>query len=169
MQSNTLNVQSLLVKGVKKPAGRKSWGIDLETVWIPFFTATNVKGETAIASDSLGCPLRLAYSPDGEVKFSKAGRPIFRVVKELSDTVRMVRDNFTNTLLSYAHTVEANEPELWKAEEERAAKLGEPIKVKDDLSLQRAVTARKAAEMAAAVKEAEGLVAAVPELQPVAS
>jgi hypothetical protein len=82
-----LDIKALLQKSAKKPQGRKVWGIDLETVWIPFFTASNVQGDTAIASDSLGYPIRLAYSPDGAVKFSKGGKPMFRVVKELSDGV----------------------------------------------------------------------------------
>ena len=25
-----------------KPQGRKSWSIDLETIWLPFFHSTNV-------------------------------------------------------------------------------------------------------------------------------
>ena len=39
---NTPNyIKSLLAPNTKKPQGRKVWSIDLETVWLPFFTATN--------------------------------------------------------------------------------------------------------------------------------
>jgi len=91
-------IKALLVPNGRKPAGRKVWSIDLETTWLPFFTATNVMGETRIAPDALGAPLRLAYNADGSVKFSKTGRPVTKVVKELSDQIRMVRENFTASL-----------------------------------------------------------------------
>jgi len=58
-----------------KPRARRVWGIDLETIWLPFFTATNVMGDTAIPADAMGAPLRLGYNADGSVKFSKTGRP----------------------------------------------------------------------------------------------
>ena len=57
----------------KKSAGRKVWSVDLETVWIPFFTATNVQGDTAIPHESLGAPVRLSPDKDGSPKFSTAG------------------------------------------------------------------------------------------------
>jgi len=79
-------IKALLMPNGKKPAGRKAWSIDLETVWLPFFTATNTVGDTHISPDALGAPLRLAYDADGSVKFSKTGRPITKVAKELAHT-----------------------------------------------------------------------------------
>jgi len=64
-------IKSLLRPNGSKPAGRKVWSVDLETVWIPFFTATNTEGLTAIPNDAIGAPLRLAYNPDGSVKFNE--------------------------------------------------------------------------------------------------
>ena len=98
-------VKSLLMPNGKKPQGRKAWSIDLEMVWLPFFTATNTTGDTHLPPDALGAPLRLAYNPDGSVKFSKTGRPITKVAKDLADNVRMVRDNFSAGLVSYAEQV----------------------------------------------------------------
>ena len=63
-------IAALLQPQSSKPTGRKVWSIDLETVWLPFFTATNVTKATAIPADALGAPLRLQYEDDGEVKFS---------------------------------------------------------------------------------------------------
>ena len=54
-------IKSLLIPSIKKPQGRRVWSIDLEQVWLPFFTATNTMGDTAIPVDALGCPLRLGY------------------------------------------------------------------------------------------------------------
>ena len=103
---NTPNyIKSLLVPNTKKPQGRKVWSIDLETVWLPFFTATNTMGDTAIPSEALGCPMRLAYDKDGAVRFSANGKPVIRVAKELSQSVAMVRDNFQANLISYTGEV----------------------------------------------------------------
>jgi len=144
-------IKALLVRNGHKPAGRKVWSIDLETIWLPFFMATNVMGETHIACDALGAPLRLAYNTDGTVKFSKTGRPVTKVVKELSDQIRMVRENFTASLASYASGVVAENPEGYKAEAQKAIHAGEPIVVKDRQALEEALA--KAVEEA--VKEAE--------------
>ncbi|MDP3062489.1 MAG: hypothetical protein Q8O40_04650 [Chloroflexota bacterium] len=35
-------IAALLQPQPSKPTGRKVWSIDLETVWLPFLTATNV-------------------------------------------------------------------------------------------------------------------------------
>ena len=42
-------------------------------VWVPFFTATNVTGETAVPSEDLGAPLRLSKAKDDSVKFTQGG------------------------------------------------------------------------------------------------
>ena len=87
-------IKNLLKPTANKTTSRKVWSIDLETVWLPFFTATNAMGDTAIPHDALGAPMRLAYNQDGSVKFSKTGKPVVKVAKDISDNVRLVRDNF---------------------------------------------------------------------------
>jgi hypothetical protein len=144
-------IKALLIPNGKKPAGRRVWSIDLETVWLPFFTATNTMGDTRIPHDALGAPLRLAYNPDGSVKFSKTGRPVTRVAKDLADCVRMVRDNFTAGLLAYAEGVITENAEGYKAQVELARKAGEPIVKKDRANLDDAL----AKAMAEAIAEAE--------------
>jgi len=44
-------IKSLLMPSAKSPQGRRVWSIDLETVWLPFFTATNTTGDTAIPQE----------------------------------------------------------------------------------------------------------------------
>ena len=139
-------IKSLLTPNTKKPQGRKVWSIDLETVWIPFFTATNTVGDTAIPSEALGCPMRLAYDKTGAVRFSQTGRPVVRVAKELSDNVRLVRDNFTANLISFAGEVMENNPNEYKAQLEQSNKAGLPIAQHDSQELSKALEARAEAE-----------------------
>ena len=140
---NTPNyIKSLLAPNTKKPQGRKVWSIDLETVWLPFFTATNTMGDTAIPSDALGCPMRLAYDKTGAVRFSQAGRPVIRVAKDISDNVRLVRDNFTANLISYAGEVMTAHEAEYRQQVETARKAGEPIAQHDRLELSKALEAK---------------------------
>jgi len=156
---NTPNyIKSLLAPNTKKPQGRKVWSIDLESVWLPFFTATNAMGDTSIPSDALGCPLRLGYDKSGAVRFSQAGRPVIRVAKDISDNVRLVRDNFTANLINYAGEVMNQNTEAYKAQIELANKAGEPIAQHDRLQLSKAIQAQveaEAVECAKAKAEAE--------------
>ena len=71
-------IKSLLIPSIKKPQGRKVWSIDLEQVWLPFFTATNTQGDTAIPVDALGCPLRL-----GSIKLVRCD--LRKLVDQLSE------------------------------------------------------------------------------------
>lgn len=125
-------IKTLLVrKNGGKPNGRKVWSIDLETIWLPFFTATNVMGDTVLPADALGAPLRLSYNADGSVKFSKTARPIIRVAKDLSDAIRLIRENFTASLQSYAISVHNENRESWQREVDTAKEAGEPILAND--------------------------------------
>ena len=140
---NTPNyIKSLLVPNTKKPQGRKVWSIDLETVWIPFFTATNTVGDTAIPSDALGCPMRLAYDKAGAVRFSQTGRPVVRVAKELSENVRLVRDNFTANLINFAGEVMRDNPDEYKTQLEQSNRAGLPIAQHDSKALSEAIELR---------------------------
>ncbi|HLE79977.1 MAG TPA: hypothetical protein VJA25_01635 [Dehalococcoidia bacterium] len=134
-------IAALLQPQPSKPTGRKVWSIDLETVWLPFLTATNVVKATAIPSEALGAPLRLQYEDDGEVKFSKTGRPVVRVAKEIADQVKVVRENFTANLLSFAGAVARKEKDAYKAQVEAAQAAGAPIVARDQASLQAAYDA----------------------------
>ena len=142
MNNTPSYIKSLLAPNTKKPQGRKVWSIDLETVWIPFFTATNTVGDTAIPSDALGCPMRLAYDKTGAVRFSQSGRPVIRVAKELSDNVRLVRDNFTANLINFAGEVMRDNPDEYKTQLEQSNKAGLPIAQHDSKALSEALEMR---------------------------
>ena len=144
-------IKALLIPNGKQPRGRRVWSIDLEAVWLPFFTSTNAMGETHIAHDAIGAPLRLAYASDGSVKFSKTGRPITKVAKEVADTVKMIRENFASGLQNYASMVIADNPEEYQTQVDLARQAGEPIIANDKAKLDEAI----ALAMEQAVAEAE--------------
>ena len=146
-------IKALVTPQAKKAnTSRRVWSIDLETVWLPFFTATNVTGDTAIPHDALGAPLRLGYNRDGTVKFSNSGRPVIRVVKDLSDSVRMIRDNFTAGLMAYASEVATENPNGFKAEIAKAHEAGVPIITRDNAMLKDAYARMMAEQVEAELK-----------------
>lgn len=122
-----------------KRTGRRIWSIDLETVWLPFFTATNVEGKTAIPDEALGAPLRLQYEADGSVKFSKTGRPVIKVAKEVSEQVRLVRENLIASLTTYANSVAMENPDAYQSQIDSARRAGEPIVNHDKQKLSEAL------------------------------
>jgi len=134
-----LYIRNLLLPNTKSPQGRRVWSIDLETVWIPFFTATNAMGDTALPVDALGCPIRLAYDKDGSVKFGKTGRPMTRVAKPLSDSVTLVRQNFVANLQQYAEEVATGKVDEYSRVVELAQTAGKPILSHDKAELDKAI------------------------------
>src|SRR3989304_3987779 len=96
-----LTVEQLLRPAAAKQTDRRAWGIPVNGVWVPFFMATNATGTTSISPEALGYPTRLAKDSDGQIRISKStNQPIVKVVKELSDSVRLIRENFTAGLLA---------------------------------------------------------------------
>lgn len=148
-------IKNLLLPTTKAPQGRRVWSIDLESVWLPFFTATNTMGDTAIPQDALGAPLRLAYDKDGSVKFSANGRPVTRVAKPISDTVSLVRENFVANLKNYASQVAESQPDDYSKQVELQREAGEPIIQLDKIELDKAYRLQVEQALAEAEKQAE--------------
>ena len=98
-------IKALLAPTGSSRVSRRAWGIDVGNVWVPFFTATNEMGETNIADDVLGAPIRLAKGKDGEVRFTQSGMPVMRVHKDLNNQINVVRDNFVAGLQAYTGSV----------------------------------------------------------------
>jgi len=147
-------IKSLLLPNGKKPTGRRVWSLDLESIWLPFFTATNLQSDTAIPLDALGAPLRLAYAQDGSVKFSKSGRPVVRVAKPIADSVKLVRENFAANLVAYAEDVAEANPKGYEALQKRASKAGQPIATADRANMDKAIAEAMEKSMAEAKAEA---------------
>jgi len=147
-------IKSLLLPNGKKPSGRRVWSLDLESIWLPFFTATNLQSDTAIPLDALGAPLRLAYAQDGTVKFSKSGRPVVRVAKPIADSVKLVRENFAANLVAYAEDVAEGNPEGYTALQKSAHEAGEPITTNDRYNMSKAIAEAMEKSMAEAKAEA---------------
>ncbi|MDD5094560.1 MAG: hypothetical protein PHV74_09305 [Dehalococcoidia bacterium] len=152
-------IKSLVQPVPQKSAGRKVWSIDLETVWLPFFTASNVQGDTHLSRESLGAPLRLQREKDGTPKFSQNGRPVIRVNAELNQQIRFARENMVAQMLNFAVKVQKQSPEEFKTEVEACQEAGRPIIEKDNTDIQLAVIeaakkARLAEEMEKAASDA---------------
>jgi len=159
-------IKSLLLPTTKSPQGRRVWSIDLETVWLPFFTATNAMGDTSIPVDALGCPIRLAYDKDGSVRFGKTGRPVSRVAKPLSDSVTLIRQNFVANLQQYAEQVATERQEDYATQVELAQKAGLPIIAHDRAELDKAVQLQLEEAMRQVQEEVAQEEAVPPEHEP---
>ena len=156
-------IKALIQPRAKSESGRKVWSIDLQYVWLPFFTATNVQGDTAIPREAIGAPLRLSKDKDGSVRFSKTGRPVLKVAGELSEAIRMVRDNFVASLTGYAGQVMKAKPDDYKAMALTCHQAGAPIIERANADIAAAVLLAAqtvAAETAPAAETDKVLVAA---------
>lgn len=142
-------IEVLLRPATPKATGRKVWSLDLETVLLPFFFATNAMQKTAIPSEALGAPTRLAYDKDGQAKFSdRTGKPVIRVTKEISGQVKLMRENYAANLVHFAQTVRKANPEGYADEVKTALKAGEPIREADKLAIEKAIAEAMAEAMA---------------------
>ncbi len=139
MKATPQYIKNLLLPNAKSPSARRVWSIDLETVWLPFLTATNVMGDTAIPADALGSPIRLAYDKDGQVKFSKTGRPVSKIAKPIADNVTLIRQNFVATLQQYTEQVAEGKQEEYQKQVEIAHTAGKPIIAHDRIELDKAI------------------------------
>jgi hypothetical protein len=117
----------LLAPRAESTSDKRVWSVPLAGVWIPFFMATNAVGESDIAPDVLGAPIRLQKNEDGTPKFSKNGKPVLRTAKELSDQIRVVRENFTYGLVSFTENIRKAMPAEYKAQVNAAETAGAPL------------------------------------------
>jgi len=120
-------------------------------------------GDTAIPSDALGSPIRLAYDKDGSVKFSKTGRVISKVAKPISDSVTLIRQNFVANLQQYSEQVATDRQEDYAKQIEMATIAGKPIIAHDKAELDKAIQLQLEEAMRQAQEEAE---AEAPEVAP---
>jgi len=148
-------IKSLLMPSTQAPQGRRVWSVDLESVWLPFFTATNLMGDTAIPLDAMGAPLRLAYDKDGSVKFARNGRPVTRVAKPIAQTVSLIRENFVANLKQYASGVAESRTDDFNRQIVLQREAGEPIIAHDKAEMEKAVSLQVELAMAEAQKQAE--------------
>ena len=112
-------------------------------------------GDTAIPLDALGSPIRLAYDKDGGVKFSKAGRPVTKVVKPIADSVTLIRQNFVANLQQYAEQVATDRQSDYAKLIEQSVIAGKPIKDHDKVELDKAIQLQLEEAMRQAQEEAK--------------
>ena len=138
-------IKALLVPPTSGGTSRRAWSIDVESTWVPFFTATNVMGETTLPDEVLGAPIRLAKSPDGDVRFTKTGRPIMRVAPELNSQIAIVRENFVAGLQAYTGSVMEERPDAYGSQVAAQQAVGNPLQEQDGSDVVAAMEAAKAA------------------------
>ncbi len=135
-----------------KAVSRKAWGIDVSTVWLPYFTAAKTVGavdDVDLPDDALGAPFRLRRDRDtNEVRFSASGRPMFYVAPELNTLVNRARDNYVSSLIQQTAVVQEESPELFSAQIERQYKASAPILAAEDTDLAVATQKQQEAAMA---------------------
>jgi len=148
-------VISGLTPTAKPPTGRRVWSIDMETVWLPFFTATNTMGDTptTIPDEALGCPIRLAYEKDGSVKFSKTGKPVSKVAKPIADGVTLMRQEYIARLMGYTNKVVRERQEDYATQIKRSAEAGQPLKDHDREELNKSIMLQMEEEARQALAE----------------
>ncbi len=147
VEARAAYIRSLVRPSVNgKQNGRKVWSIDLEAFWVPFFTATNTEGHTSLPAEALGAPLRLVKDSDGAVRFSKSGKPVIKVVKEIADGVKLVRENMVANGMAYIADVKRANPEGYKATVEAAEEAGAPIIERQNKDMEAAIERREEAE-----------------------
>jgi hypothetical protein len=118
---------ALLAPSKGTRGSRRAWGIDVETIWVPYFTGTNVEGKTELPDDVLGAPIRLAKTRDGEVRFDNNGRPRMRVAPELNAQVTLVRENFVSALMARVGLVIEERPDEYRQQVAAAQLAGQAV------------------------------------------
>ncbi len=129
-------ISALVTPGPGSNSGKKSWSIDVESVWVPFFTATNAQGDTDVSPETLGAPIRLATDKAGAVRFTPTGRPSMRIAPELSQQIRVVRENFVASLQNYTGTVIEENGDAYRHQVERNQAAATPLLEQDTKMLQ---------------------------------
>lgn len=153
------HITTLLQPLPEQGTDRRAWSIPLKGVWLPFFLATNTAGETAVSPEALGASLRLMREKDGTPKFGSNGRPAIPVVWELSDHIRIVRENFAQGLVNYSRIVRERMGQEFQAQVNAAQKAGEAIISRDTYDLEAYLKAKAKAEAQAQAEPVKELVA----------
>ena len=153
--ANVEYIKTLVAPRGPKSSGKKSWSIDVETDWVPFFISTNVMGYTDIAPDALGAPLRLAHAKDGSIRFSQTGMPVVRVNPELTKAIGSVRENLVASMRLNTQVVKEERPDDFQNAVNAAIQAGMPLIEMDVTELtnyqlaQQQAAAEEAAKVAA--------------------
>ncbi len=154
-------ISALVTPGPGSNSGRKSWSIDVESIWVPFFTATNAMGDTNISPETLGAPIRLATDKAGAVRFSPNGRPSLRIAPDLTKQIRIVRENFVASLQQYTGTVIEENGDAYRSQVEANQAAATPFLEQDTKLLQEELDrqAARAADETPCQEEAEAATA----------
>ncbi len=155
--------KAMVTPGSPKASSRKAWSIDVESVWVPFYTALKADpgANFHISDDALGAPLRLAKTKDGEVRFSKDGRPVMRIAKELNDQITVYRENQVAGMQAYIGMIQEEHSDAYREQVLASQRAAVPIVEQAEQDVAQAVR-----EAEAILEQLEGNATPVPSENP---
>jgi len=166
--SNPLSISSLVRQGPAPRSSKKLWGGDVETQWVPFFSATNVLGDTAISDTSMGAPIITPIGEDGVPKFNRNGEPVRQVQTEIRRAVSSVQASFFAGLAQFAGEVQRLNQREYVEAVKRYQNAGTLVKEAEDAAIEEELDRRRAAALAEleniAAEEAASKPTTMPEL-----
>ena len=128
----TINdVKSMVTPRHKPVSEKRAWSIGVQSVWVPFYMATNAAGLTEVDSHSLAHPVEIAYGKDGLPRFTEDGRPVMRINKALAGQVRTARENYEGQLREFVRNIQAEMPDAFKAQVESIVSVLTPAPAPD--------------------------------------
>jgi len=120
-------IQALFAPKAPKSVDKKTWGISVNTVFVPLFTASNADGLTAISNEAIGAPYRIARDTDGTPKLSASGKPIIRLNKDFAEQVGLQRENYVAQAMTYVAKVAKSKANAYATEVAHNREAGTPI------------------------------------------
>ncbi|MDZ4263807.1 MAG: hypothetical protein U1B30_15935 [Pseudomonadota bacterium] len=117
-----------------RTVSRKAFGLDINTVWAPFFTAhkaIGTPGTENISDAALVATTVLARDKDGNVRVSKQGKLTYRTNRELSSAARRQIDGYGAKLMEETGIITAEAPNAVAAQIKRSQEAARPIQMQD--------------------------------------
>ena len=150
----TMHTQ-MLAPSAKTRGGKRARGIDVESVWVPYLTSTNVMGITNVASEVLGAPIIPSFTKDGELRVSSSGRPVTRVQDEITEQVRISQENEEARMIAYTGAVMEERQDAYTQEVKAAYAAGQPVLDKASADVEQGLALLRERAMAQARAEAD--------------
>ena len=130
LQALKLRFSSSLAPAPARSISRKAWGIDVNTVFVPYFTAMKTIGAEGVQDlpdAALGAPIVLARDKTGNVRVSKAGRLSYKVNPDLGLLIKRQQQNYIARLQQETGVIISEAPKAFAAQVVAQQAAGQPI------------------------------------------
>lgn len=159
---------AIIAPPVARSMSRKAWSIDLNTVWVPWFTAHKTIGSAGtedISNAALGAPIVLARDKSGTPRVTATGKLTYKVNPELNAAVRRQMANYVAALQEETKAIVEEAPKAYAAQVVRQQEAGDTI-IKLDAATVEAFEAALAEAQAEPEAAAESETVPAPEPEP---